>query len=253
MRPIPVPTTVRVGVVGELREGFLPHEYVNANLAQASCGDRVVQSEWISTEALTSDAESILRCFHALWIAPGSPYRSLDGALNAIRYAREHRVPLLGTCGGFQHIIVEFGRSVMGLRDAGHEETDPEADCLIVTALTCAPAGQSMPVRLDSGSRPADWYGATDVVERYFCNYGINPAYEAPIHHSGLRIVGRDHAGEPRVVELDGHPFFIGALFVPQPTADGAGAHPLVAQLINAGARRSRDQDRTQLEGGVRR
>ena len=227
---------VRLAIVGEYDPTFPPHAAVNANIAQVAAARGIdVRAEWLATDAIAADGTARLAAFDAIWISPGSPYRSLAGALTAIRYARERDVPLLGTCGGFQHVVLEYGRHVMGLVDAEHGETAPDAPVLLLTALTCSPAGQTMPVTLDGASRVAGWYGSTQIVERYYCNYGINPAYESQIEEAGLRIVGWDDGGEPRVVDIPSHPFYIGALFVPQPSADPATPHPLVAAFIEAG------------------
>ena len=226
---------VRVAVVGEYRSGFAPHEAVVATIAQAAAARGMdVRAEWIGTDESECDGLARLASSDAIWIAPGSPYRSLTGVLSAIRYAREAGVPLLGTCGGFQHVVLEYGRNVMGL-DAYHGETHPDAPLLLLTALTCSPAGQTMPVTLDSASRVAGWYGTTRITEQYYCNYGLNPDYEAQVEAAGLRIVGWDDGGEPRVVDLPAHPFFIGVLFVPQPSPDPDTPHPLVAAFIEAG------------------
>jgi CTP synthase (UTP-ammonia lyase) len=229
------PPPVRLAIVGEHDPAFPPHRAVDANVAQAAAalgGD--VEARWVPTDAFEEGGAESPGAYDGFWIAPGSPYRSLDGALRAIRHAREHRVPLLGTCGGSQHVVVEFARSVMGLADAQHAEIDPGASCLLVTPLTCSPAGRAMPVVLNASSRVAGWYGTTRIVEQYYCNYGVNPAYEADLHAAGLRIVGRDPAGEPRVVDLFGHPFFVGVLYVPQPSPEGGRAHPLIAAFLHA-------------------
>jgi CTP synthase (UTP-ammonia lyase) len=227
--------TVRVAVVGECRSGFEPHDAVVANLAHVAAARGIdVRTEWIATDEVERDGAERLTSADAIWISPGSPYRSLSGALAAIRYAREAGVPLLGTCAGFQHVVLEYGRNVMGL-DAYHAETHPDAPLLLLTALTCSPAGQTMAVTLDGASRVAGWYGSTRITERYYCNYGLNPDYEAPVEAAGLRIVGWDDGGEPRVVDIPGHPFFIGALFVPHPSPDPGSPHPLVAAFVEAG------------------
>jgi CTP synthase (UTP-ammonia lyase) len=229
-------TVVRLAIIGEYDPAFPPHKDVDAAVTQvAAVSDAELQAEWVSTEVIEREGLPYLAGYHAVWISPGSPYRSLDGALAAIRYAREHDIPLLGTCGGFQHIVLEFARNVMGLSDAEHGETAPDAERLVITALTCSPAGQTMPVTIDGASRVAMWYGATRATERYYCNYGLNHEYEAAIEAAGLRIVGWDEGGEPRIVDIPGHPFYIGALFVPQPSQDPRKPHPLVTALVEAG------------------
>jgi CTP synthase (UTP-ammonia lyase) len=155
----------------------------------------------------------------------------MEGALKAIRVAREQRLPLLGTCGGFQHIVVEFVRDVLGEADAEHAETSPDAPRLAVTPLACSLDGAEGEVRFAPGSRIAALYGAERSVEPFFCSYGLNPEYGARLESAGLRVSGRDAEGEPRAVELADHPFFVGTLYVPQARA---GTHPLVAAFLQA-------------------
>src|SRR4029079_14164917 len=124
-----------------------------------------------------SAGDALLARYAGLLIAPGSPYRSMAGALAAIRYAREQGVPLLGTCGGFQHIVVEFVRNVCGVADADHAETSPGAPRLAVTALQCSLAGQTHSVHVVAGTRAAAIYAIDEVREPFFCNYGLNREY----------------------------------------------------------------------------
>ncbi|WP_223192780.1 glutamine amidotransferase-related protein [Paenibacillus sedimenti] len=71
--------------------------------------------------------------YHALWVVSASPYRSMQGALNGIRFARENHIPFLGTCGGFQHMIIEFARNVMWLAEADHAEENPTASLILAS------------------------------------------------------------------------------------------------------------------------
>jgi CTP synthase (UTP-ammonia lyase) len=160
----------------------------------------------------------------------------MDGALAAIRHAREHQVPLLGTCGGFQHLILEFARHVLGRADADHEETSPGAPDLAVTALTCSLAGQTHPVRIVAGTRAATIYGVDEVLEPFFCSYGLNSAYRPLLEARGLVISGVDRFGEVRIIELPAHPFFVGTLFVPQARHRPTEPHPLISAFIAAAA-----------------
>lgn len=92
----------------------------------------------------------MMREYDAFWCAPGSPYRSLTGALDAIRFAREERVPFIGTCGGFQHAVIEYARNVLGFADARHAEYDPYASSdLFISALSCSPFGETMRVEIE--------------------------------------------------------------------------------------------------------
>ncbi len=90
--------------------------------------------------------------FQGLLVAPGSPYESMEGALAAIRVARSRGVPLLGTCGGFQHVVLEFARHMLGVADADHAEYEPYASStLFITPLSCSLAGQPW---LSAATRP---------------------------------------------------------------------------------------------------
>ena len=189
--------------------------------------------EWVPTGTLPADPARRLAPYAGLLIAPGSPYRSMAGALAAIRHARERQLPLLGTCGGFQHIVVEFARNVLGIQDADHAETNPGAPRLAVTPLTCSLAGQQHPVRFLPGTRVAGFYGVDQAIEPFFCNYGLNPEFRPRLEARGLVVSGLGEDGAVRVLELAGHPFFLGTLYVPQARPEG-GPHPLFLALAAA-------------------
>lgn len=223
-------TDVAVAIVGDFDPSFEPHPVTQTTLTQAgeSLGVQI-KFEWLPTESLSSTVGQ-LAAFNGLWIAPGSPYRSMQGALNAIRYARERKVPLLGTCGGFQHIILEYARNVLGIRDARHAEYDPYASFLFISRLACSLAGRSLPISLQPKSRVAEMYGKTNITEKYYCNFGLNPDYLDVLQSRDLRIVGSDAEGEARIIEMTGHPFFVGTLFVPNLYANAP--HPLVRAFV---------------------
>jgi CTP synthase (UTP-ammonia lyase) len=217
-----------IAIVGERLADFPPHVATDAAIAHSAAALGVqVDARWIAT-----DEE--LPAVDAIWCAPGSPYRSLDGALAALRRGREEGVPTLGTCGGCQHMLLEFGRNVLGLEDAQHAEYDPYASRLFVTPLTCEVAGRTMHVTLDPASRL--YGGATDVQEQYYCNFGLNPEYRAQLDAAGFRITGVDADGDARVFELDDHPFYVATLFVPQMRSERARPHPVVTEFVAAAA-----------------
>src|SRR3989442_15811741 len=106
----------RLGIIGDFNPANPTHVATNTGLQHASEALGVpVEVTWLHT-----DEHHDLSAFDGLLCSPGSPYRSLDGALDAIRYARENKVPFLGTCGGFQHLVIEYARNVLGIRDADH-------------------------------------------------------------------------------------------------------------------------------------
>ena len=110
------------------------------------------------------------------------------------------RPPLLGTCAGFQHLVIELARDVLGIADAAHAENDPDAPNLFVTPLACSLVGQSMTVlRLDAGGRP---YPAASATERYYRRFGLHPDRVADLEAAGVVVSGVDQDGEPRIMEL---------------------------------------------------
>jgi CTP synthase (UTP-ammonia lyase) len=222
-----------LAVVGDYGPERVTHKATQEALVAAG-----VPFEWLGTERAAALSDDELAGYDGFLVAPGSPYASMDGALRAIRVARERDIPLLGTCGGFQHIVVEVVRDVLGDAEADHAETAPDAERLAITPLACSLDGTTGEVLLEPGSRVASWYGAEHVREPFFCSYGLNPAYREPLAAAGLRVVAEDADGEPRAVELDGHPFFVGTLYVPQARDPAeAAAHPLIrAWLAAAGA-----------------
>ncbi|WP_051318284.1 glutamine amidotransferase-related protein [Cohnella thermotolerans] len=128
----------------------------------------------------------------------------MAGALNAIRYARTNCVPLLGTCGGFQHMVLEYARNVLGLADADHAEENPSASVLMVVPLTCSVSETTNTFRLVPESRVAALYGKEEIEETYgTCNYGVNPAWAPLLEQNELRTVGVDTEGVSRIMELD--------------------------------------------------
>ena len=172
--------------------------------------------------------------FDGLWCVPASPYRSTEGALRAIRFAREQGRPFLGTCGGFQHAIIEYARNVLGWADAEHAETAPDATRAVITPLNCALVETTGTISLRKESALAAAYGCLETNEVYHCSYGINPLFLAAIVSGPLRVSAEDRAGEVRAIELEGHPFFIATLFQPERAALTGTTPPLVTAFVRA-------------------
>jgi CTP synthase (UTP-ammonia lyase) len=230
--------TISLAIVGDFDPGFLPHAATNSAIrhAASALGLRV-EERWLATADIDPRTLSKrLADFPAILVAPGSPYKNMEGALAAIRYAREHGVPLLGTCGGFQHVILEYARHVLGFADAQHAEYDPYASRLFIARLACSLVGRSMTITLQPDSLVARVYGRTSVQEQYYCNFGVNPDHASRFRSGPLRLVGSDTEGEVRVIELSGHPFFVGTLFVPALSSTAESPHPLMMGLLRAGS-----------------
>ena len=227
---------LKVGFIGDFNADVTAHRAIPIalRLAGEQLG-RAVEFDWLATDAMP-DASGLAH-FDALWCVPASPYRDMDAALRAIRFAREQRVPFLGTCGGFQHALIEYARNVSGLQDAEHAETAPGAPNAVIHALACALVEVSDQVTLAEGSRIHAAYHSDTATEGYHCRYGLNPAFAARLLAGPLRGTAQDSQGEIRAVELDDHPFFVCTLFQPERAALKDVAPPLVIALLRAATR----------------
>jgi CTP synthase (UTP-ammonia lyase) len=231
---------VRIGIIGDRFAKYeRPQSVVVATVARAAEELGVkADIQWIATPSLESrDADTVLTTMDGLWCSPGSPYLSLEGALNGIRFAREHDWPFIGTCAGFQHLILEYARNVMGITDATSEEDDADASNLFINRLACPIANKTLAIKLQPGSRVRAAYGTTDIKEYYYCTFGMNPRVQSEIDRAGLRVTGTDDEGGARVIELPNHRFFIGTLFVPgasrfELNIDLNVVHPLVRSFV---------------------
>jgi CTP synthase (UTP-ammonia lyase) len=230
--------SISIALIGDHNPDVTAHTAIPKALALVADAEKIaIRETWIGTEELEQAVEKRLAGFDGVWCVPASPYRSMDGALNAIRFARENGRPFLGTCGGCQHALIEIARNVLGLSGADHEETNPQAQLLIIPRLRCALREATDKIILKNPSRLRTIYGWDEIVEGYNCSFGINAAHEKLIEQAGLRIVGRDAQGEIRAVELEAHPFFIGTLFQPERSALKGTAHPLIAAFARAAAK----------------
>ncbi|GAP96644.1 CTP synthase C-terminal region-related (seleno)protein [Leptolyngbya sp. NIES-2104] len=222
---------VLIALVGDLNPSVTAHQAIPKALERAAtCVTPSVNWCWVATETISSSAD--LEPFDAFWCVPASPYKNMDGALTAIRYARENQRPFLGTCGGFQHAVVEYARNVMGLSEADHAESNPNASLLVVTPLTCSLKGKSGSVHFADHSRLARIYGTPAAVEAYHCSYGMNPNFEKMLLDSDMRVSARDEDGEARAIELSSHPFFVATLFQPERAALSDLNSPLVVAFV---------------------
>jgi CTP synthase (UTP-ammonia lyase) len=242
------PRTARIALIGDRSPAVRSHQRVPVLFgALRERHGLPVDAYWIPTE----DAElpGAVAGFDAVWALPGSPYRSEAGALAAIRTAREDGIPFLGTCGGFQHALLEFARNACGLARARHAENDPEggddpdvADGsggrdVLIAPLSCSLVGREGRLRTLPGSLAERLLGSRESVERYHCAYGPVRALVPRLEEGGMRFTAHDSEGEPRVAELPEHPFYLAALFQPELAGDGTVPHPYLRAFAEAAVR----------------
>ncbi|MFJ7313938.1 CTP synthase [Pseudomonas sp. NPDC098747] len=224
---------ISIALIGDYDPQVVAHQAIPVALGLvAEHLDRCVQFQWLATDQIHADTS--LSRFDGFWCVPASPYKSEQGALRAIRFAREQQRPFLGTCGGFQHAVLEFSRNVLGWTDAEHGETSPNAKRAILTPLTCSLVEAIDSIQLLPGSLIAKAYETSQIREGYRCRFGVNPQFEADLLNHQLQAAGHDCAGDLRAIELKDHRFFVATLFQPERAALKGQIPPLVRAFIEA-------------------
>jgi CTP synthase (UTP-ammonia lyase) len=234
VNPPSVSNSCRIALVGDYSEKVMAHRAIDASLqlAREHVSPRV-NGEWLHTATIQPGIP--LDGFRGIWCVPASPYAHTDGALWAIAWARTRPVPFLGSCGGFQHAVLEIVRHLPDHRDAAHAELDPGAVHPLIAPLVCALVEKTERIEPVRGARGrfAEWYGEPRP-EGFHCSFGLNPRHESALDQAGLEIAARGPGGEVRAVELRGHPFFVGTLFQPERAALHGELHPLVRAFVRA-------------------
>lgn len=229
---------LRVALVGDRSASVVAHGAIPLALARAArVSERAIEPTWVPTD--TASIVDRLAEHDAIWCVPGSPYRSMEGALAAIRYARERGIPFLGTCGGFQHAMIEYARNVRGVAGAGHAELEPQSELTIVTPLECPLLGEFARVQLAPSSRLRAAYGVGETDEEYQCRFALDPRWRAKLEDGNLFFTAFDDRGDVRAAELRDHPFFVATLFQPERAAL-KGALPLLVLAFARAAARAR-------------
>ncbi len=248
---------VEIGIVGkyvDLRESYksLHEALVHGGMAQeAQVALTYIDSERVEREG----PEALLGHLHGILVPGGFGVRGVEGKIQAIRYAREHRVPYFGICFGMQLAVIEFARHVAGIEGATSEEFDPEApdpviylmrewydyrrDAIIHRDRETEKGGTmrlgAYPCVLKEGSLAEQAYGDTQIMERHRHRYEFNNAYREKLSAAGLRLTGTSPNGELiEIVELKDHPWFLGCQFHPEFKSRPMKPHPLFKDYIRA-------------------
>jgi CTP synthase (UTP-ammonia lyase) len=225
-------TPIRVGLIGDRDISVTAHRAIEQALPLTAAAIGIsVEHEWLATDSINP---AHVPSFNGLWCVPASPYRDTAAVLATINYARENAIPFLGTCGGFQHALLEYAQQALGWKDAEHGELPSQGGRAVIAPLTCALVEARQSIRLAQGSRIAQVYGDLRIEEGYRCRYGLNPQFAAELLDGPLHATGWDEDGEVRVVELAGAQFFVATLFQPERVALEGQTPPLVRSWLQA-------------------
>ncbi len=224
-----------VSVVEALHHGGIAHN-CRVNVTKI---DSEHVARW-DEATLTSE----LSGYHGLLVPPGFGSRGVEGKVRAIQYVRGHGVPFLGSCYGMQWAVVEFARHVCGLDGANTTEVDPQTPHPVISLLAeqrgIVAKGGTMrlgqyPCRLSPGSLVAEAYGVLDVGERHRHRYEVNNAYRPILERHGMRVTGiYPDQDLVEIIELPGHPWFVGTQFHGEYESRPNRAHPLYRAFIRA-------------------
>jgi CTP synthase len=238
---------VRIAVVGKYTELVDSYKSVQEALIHGGIGNDVgVDISWLSSDLFTSGdrAREILSAYHGLLVPGGFGVRGVEGMVEAIRAARETRLPFLGICLGMQTAIIEFARNVLKLDDSHSSEFAPECENPVVSLMESqqhiTDMGGTMrlgayPCRLARGSKAAEVYGVPEVSERHRHRYEVSNQYRDMFVEHGLRLSGLSPNGSlVEIVEFADHPWFIGCQFHPELQSRPTRPHPLFAGLVAA-------------------
>ena len=226
-----------IALIGDYDASVTAHVAIPPALELAARALQVdVEPVWIpTTELAGAAAVRALRAYQGIWCVPASPYANTEGTISAISLARVEGVPFLGTCGGFQHALIEYFRNVLGATGVAHAELDPHAEHPLISRLSCSLVEVTGTIRIAPGSLAHRLYGADSVEEAYHCNYDLNPEFVSLLRgRSDLHVEGRDESGDIRIIRLPHHPFFVATLFQPERSSLKGLVHPLIRGFVSA-------------------
>jgi CTP synthase len=204
---------------------------------------------WIASDELVSGgAEELLRKADGILVPGGFGIRGVEGKVEAIRYAREGRVPFLGLCLGLQCAVIEFARNVCGLDGANSSEFEAVTPHPVIDLLPeqhgVVDMGATMrlgayPCELVSGTRAAEAYGTSVVHERHRHRYEVNPRYHRALQEGGMVFSGMSPDRRlVEIIELPDHPCFLAGQFHPELKSRPTRPHPLFSEFVGAALNR---------------
>jgi CTP synthase len=237
---------VNIALVGkyvELKDSYksILESFVHAgseNLCKVNI--KMIHSEKINEE----NAEFMLKGMDGILVAPGFGNRGIEGKIDAIKVAREHKIPFLGICLGMQCAVIEFGRNVLGFEDAHSSEMNsrtpfPVIDMMEeqknITDLGGTMRLGSYPCKVEKGSKAYEAYKKQNIAERHRHRYEFNNKYREDFIKAGMIPTGinPDH-DLIEIVEIPDHPWFVGAQFHPEYKSTVANPHPLFVAFVKA-------------------
>jgi CTP synthase len=237
---------VQIGICGKYIDLKDAYKSIMEAFAHAGAANRAsVKLKWISSEKITEDsAEKHLSAIDGLLVPGGFGERGIEGKIEAVRYARENKIPFLGICLGLQCAVVDYARNVAGLDKANSSEFDEKTPHPVIHLMdeqrNITDKGGTMrlgsyPCRISPGTLAEKLYGTSSIAERHRHRYEVNNDYRDKLGSCGLQFTGLSPDGRlVEIIELPSHPFFIAGQFHPELKSRPMNPHPLFAGLVGA-------------------
>jgi CTP synthase len=251
---------VRIAVVGKYTSLVDSYKSVQEALIHGGIANDVgVTIDWLSSEDFERGiGPDLLRNYDGLLVPGGFGVRGVEGMLGALRWARENDLPFFGICLGLQCAVIEYARNVCGLQESNSAEFRGDITeaviCLMDSQRQVTDMGGTMrlgayPARLAAGSKAAEAYGTLEISERHRHRYEVNNEYRELLGRHGMKFTGLSPDGQlVEIVEVPGHPWYLGCQFHPELKSRPMNAHPLFAAFIRAAVVRRGHNERPQLE-----
>ncbi|MCH8168858.1 MAG: CTP synthase [Proteobacteria bacterium] len=256
---------VRIAIVGKYTQLGDAYKSIAEALTHGGIANRVkVHAEWLDSEVFeTEDPAPRLENFDGIIVPGGFGERGTEGKIRAAQFARERNVPYLGICLGMQMAVIEAARNLAGLKDAGSEEFDHEAggkrfEPVVYHLKEWLEGNRTIKREVDGdkggtmrlgaydatlaeGSKVARIYGTTTISERHRHRYEVAIKYRDKLEAAGLCFSGMSPDGKlPEIVEMKGHPWFVGVQFHPELKSKPFAPHPLFADFVRAAVEQGR-------------
>ena len=237
---------VRIALVGKYVQLQDAYKSIHESLSHAAAYNnrRLVLTSLLSDDITAENVADKLQGQQGILVAPGFGQRGMEGKFIALRYAREKNIPCLGICLGMQAMAIEFARNVLGYTDANSVEMDERTTHNVIDMMedqkTMLNKGGSMrlgayPCRLNKGSRVYQIYKQEQIVERHRHRYEFNQLYQTEFEANGMHCTGvNPDTGLVEIIELEGHPWYIGVQFHPEYSSTVLHPHPLFVSFVKA-------------------
>jgi CTP synthase len=253
---------VTIGIVGKYVSYEDSYKSLNEALLHGGIASDVkVNLEWVDSEALNSNtADQLLSHVDGILIPGGFGIRGVDGMVEAVRYARNEKIPYFGICLGMQVAVIEWARNMAGLEGADSTEFNEDAPYRVIFKLRELLGVDEMGGTMRLGAYPSELvpdsfarkaYGQENISERHRHRYEVNLEFIPKLEAAGLRITGRSPDGKfVEIVEFADHPWFLGCQFHPEYKSRPLDPHPLFRDFIAAAYRRKLDGEKAWSKEG---